>query len=277
MLEEKNIHFNDLQVSYLDEGSPTGFPLIFIHGFPFNKWMWEKQLIAIKENYRLIAYDVRGHGETEAGTPTFSISQFADDLIALMDALHIEKAIVAGLSMGGYIALNAIKKYSDRFAGLILCDTQCGADSAEGKEKRKKTIDFIKRNGLEVYAQESLKNLFAPASLEGKMNEVLFIEETILQSKADNICLTLQALADRMETCSSLKKIKVPVAILVGKEDKVTTSEIAEKLHELIKGSTLHIIDEAGHLSNLENPDSFNEYLLEFLKTNFGSQTSMSL
>ncbi len=268
-LEAKSIQVNEIQVSYLEAGSPTGFPLIFIHGFPFNKWMWEKQLAAIKENYRLIAYDVRGHGETEAGTPKFSISQFADDLISLMDELHIEKAIVAGLSMGGYIALHAIKKHPDRFAGLLLCDTQCAADSAEAKEKRTKTIDFIQRNGLEVYAQESLKNLFAPASLERKMNEVLFIEETILKSKPENICLTLQALADRKETCSSLKKIKIPVAILVGKEDKVTTPETAEKIHQSIKGSALHIIEEAGHLSNLENPDLFNEYLLEFLKTNF--------
>ncbi len=270
MLEEKNIHVNDLEVSYLEEGSPTGFPLIFIHGFPFNKWMWEKQLHAIKENYRLIAYDVRGHGDTEVGSPAFSISQFGDDLIALMDTLLIEKAIVAGLSMGGYIALNAIQKNPDRFAGLLLCDTQCGADSAEGKEKRKKTIDFIQRHGLTVYAQESLKNLFAPASLERKMNEVLFIEEIILKSKAENICLTLQALADRKEACSSLKKINTPVAILVGQEDKVTTPETAEKMHKSIKGSTLHIIEEAGHLSNLENPEKFNELVLEFLNANFG-------
>lgn len=270
ILEAKNIQVNDIQVSYLEEGTPTGFPLIFIHGFPFNKWMWEKQLHVIKENYRLMAYDVRGHGETQAGTPEFTISQFGDDLIALMDALHIEKAIVAGLSMGGYIALNAVQKHPDRFAGLLLCDTQCGADSAEGKEKRKKTIDFIQRNGLTVYAQESLKNLFAPASLERKMNEVLFIEETILKSKPENICLTLQALADRKDTCSSLKKIKVPVAILVGQEDKVTSPDVAEKMHKSIKGSTIHIIEEAGHLSNLENPEVFNEHVLEFLETNFG-------
>lgn len=270
MLEEKNIQVNDLQVSYLEEGSPTGFPLIFIHGFPFNKWMWERQLLSIKENYRLIAYDVRGHGETEAGSPAFSISQFGDDLVSLMDALHIEKAIVAGLSMGGYIALNALQKFPDRFAGLLLCDTQCGADSTEGKEKRKKTIDFIQRNGLTVYAQESLKNLFAPASLERKMNEVILIEETILRSKPDNICLTLQALADRKETCSTLQKIKIPVAILVGQEDKVTSPETAKKMHQSINGSSLHIIEEAGHLSNLENPEKFNELVLEFLETNFG-------
>jgi 3-oxoadipate enol-lactonase len=269
MLEEKKIYVNDLQVSYLEEGSPTGFPLIFIHGFPFNKWMWKKQLLSIKESYRLIAYDVRGHGETEAGSPAFSVSQFGDDLICLMDELHIEKAIVAGLSMGGYIALNAILKNPDRFTGLLLCDTQCGADTAEGKEKRKKTIDFIKRNGLTVYAQESLKNLFAPASLERKMDEVLFIEETILKSKPESICLTLQALADRKETCTSLSKLNVPVAILVGLEDKVTPPEIAEKMHQSITGSTFHIIEEAGHLSNLENPEMFNEQILKFLKTNF--------
>jgi len=269
-LEAKSIQVNEIQVSYLEAGSATGVPLIFIHGFPFNKWMWEKQLHAMMGNYRLIAYDVRGHGDTDTGTPQVSISQFTDDLFAIMDALHIDKAIVAGLSMGGYIALNAIQKQPERFAGLLLCDTQCAADSDEAREKRMKTIDFIKRNGLTVYAQESLKNLFAPASLEKKMNEVLFIEETILKSDPANVCRTLHALADRKETCSSLSKIKIPVAILVGQEDKVTTPEAARKMHESIKKSTLHIIEEAGHLSNLENAEVFNGCVDEYLKTNFG-------
>jgi pimeloyl-ACP methyl ester carboxylesterase len=268
-LEAKSIRVNEIQVSYLEAGSATGVPLIFIHGFPFNKGMWEKQLHALRGNYRIIAYDVRGHGDTEAETSSFSISQFADDLFDLMDALRIDKAIVAGLSMGGYIALNAIQKQPARFTGLLLCDTQCAADSDEARGKRMKTIDFIKRNGLTDYAQESLKNLFAPASLEKKMNEVLLIEETILKSDPANVCKTLQALADRKETCSSLSKIKIPVAILVGQEDKVTTPEAAKKMHESIEGSTLHIIEDAGHLSNLENLEKFNECVEEFLSTNF--------
>lgn len=261
----KNIQTNGIQVTYLDEGPTNVLPVIFIHGFPFSKEMWEKQLLELHETHRVIAYDVRGHGESERGEAQFSIPQFADDLFSFMDTLKIEKAVIVGLSMGGYIALHAIQKQPNRIAGLILCDTQCAADSDEAREKRKKTIAFIQKNGLTVYAEESLKNLFAPASLTTNKDAVNFIKDTILKTPANNICNTLQALADRKETCSSLVKIEVPVCILVGREDKLTPPELALNMHALIKGSSLHIIEEAGHLSNLENPDQFNAYLKTFL------------
>jgi 3-oxoadipate enol-lactonase len=261
----KNIQANGIRVSYLEEGLPQGLPLIFIHGFPFSKAMWKTQLSALKETHRVIAYDVRGHGDTEPGAAQFSLPQFADDLFFFMDALKIERAILIGLSMGGYIALRAIQRQPERIAGLILCDTQCAADSEEGREKRKKTIAFIQKNGLSVYAEESLKNLFAPASFTAKKDQVTFIQDTILKTPASTICLTLQALADRKETCSSLTEIKVPVCILVGKEDKITSPELASKMQVLIKDSTLHIIEGAGHLSNLENPEQFNTHVKNFL------------
>lgn len=266
----KNIQANGIRVSYLDEGSSTGLPLIFIHGFPFNKEMWEKQVSALNETHRCIAYDVRGHGNSERGEAQFSIPQFADDLFFLMDALKIEKAVLVGLSMGGYIALHAIQNQPQRIAGLVLCDTQCAADSDEARQKRTKTIAFIQKNGLSVYAEESLKNLFAPASFRDNKDEVTFIKDTILKTPAESICLTLQALANRKETCSSLTDIKIPVCILVGNEDKITTPELGLKMQALIEGSELHIIERAGHLSNLENPEQFNEHLKTFLTNFFG-------
>jgi 3-oxoadipate enol-lactonase len=265
-MQTKTIQANDIQISYLDEGIAISTPIIFIHGFPFNKWMWENQWTEFKSEHRCIAYDVRGHGDTQVGEINFTVALFAEDLIAFMDVLQIEKAVIVGLSMGGYIAMNAIQKHSHRFAGLVLCDTQCVADTVEGKDKRKKTITFIKRNGLEVYAEESLKNLFAPASFEAKPKAVSFIHDTILNTPAATICHTLQALADRNETCGLLPQINFPVLILVGVEDKITSPEGARKMQELIKGSELVIISEAGHLSNLENPTQFNLNLKEFLK-----------
>lgn len=267
----KNITANGINVSYLDEGTSSGLPLIFIHGFPFNKEMWTSQLTALSDNHRCIAYDVRGHGGSEAGAAQFGIPQFADDLFSIMDTLKIEKAIVVGLSMGGYIALHAVEKNATRLAGLILCDTQCAADTQEGVDKRKKTIAFIQKNGLEVYTEESLKNLFAPASLQSKNEKVSFIKNTILSTKPDNICLTLQALADRKEKCTVLKDINVPVLILVGKEDKITSPEAAEKMHREINGAEIGILDGAGHLSNLENPAGFNERIRSFLAQNFSN------
>ena len=265
----KNIQVNGINISYFEAGLDTGLPVIFIHGFPFNKSMWKTQLATLSVSHRCIAYDVRGHGNSDAGDGEFSVTQFADDLISFMDLLRIKKSIVVGLSMGGYIVLNAIRKHPNRIAGLILCDTQCAADTEEGRDKRKKTIAFIQKNGLEVYAEESLKNLFAPASFQSKKEEVLFIQNAILKTRPESICFTLQALADRKETCSMLEQIKVPVLILVGQEDKITSPEVAEKMHSLISNSELQIIENAGHLSNLENPERFNEHVKLFLSKNF--------
>lgn len=262
----RKILIDNNQTAYIESGDVNKLPLIFLHGFPFNKLMWENQLLELKTNYRCIAYDVRGHGESESSEVAFSIALFAEDLVAFMDALQIEKAVIVGLSMGGYIAMNAIQKHSNRFAGLVLCDTQCMADTIEGKEKRKKTIGFIERNGLEVYAEESLKNLFAPASFETNQQAVSFIHDTILNTLARTICRTLQALADRNETCTSLPQINFPVLILVGAEDKITSPDTARKMQGLISGSELVIVPKAGHLSNLENPTCFNLSLKEFLK-----------
>lgn len=253
-------------VSYIDEGSVNASTIIFIHGFPLNKAMWNRQIGELKENYRVIAYDIRGHGNTDAGDDDFSIELFVNDLLSLMDALKIDKTILCGLSMGGYIALNAIENYPDRFTALLLCDTNCAADSSEAKEKRMKTIKLIKVKGLERYAEESLKKLFAPISFSRQIEEIAVVREMITNTSEQTLFKTLHALAEREETCTRLHKIKVPVLIIVGKEDEITPPDVAISMHEKIKGSTIHIIDNAGHLSNMENAEQFNAELNKFLK-----------
>jgi len=258
---------NDLSVSYNDEGK-TGDPvLIFIHGFPFNKSMWNKQTEALKENYRVIAYDVRGHGNSDAGTEDFSIDLFAEDLLNLMDALKIDKAMLCGLSMGGYIALNAVENYPDRFDALILSDTTCTADTPEAKEKRMKTIESIRKDGVEKFADESVKNLFAPESFSTKKLEIAAVKEMIVNTTEESLCKTLRAFYERKETCSKLPDIYVPVLIMVGNEDKITPLTAAQFMNEKIKESLLSIIEHAGHLSNIENPSEFNNQLEEFVST----------
>lgn len=261
------ITVNDLTVSYNDEGENGAPVIIFIHGFPFNKSMWDKQVKALKENYRVIAYDVRGHGDSDSGTGDFSIDLFADDLLSLMDELKIDKAMLCGLSMGGYIALNAVEKDPDRFDALILSDTNCIADTSEAKEKRLKTIESIKKNGVEKFAEESIKNLFSPESLSTKEKEIAHVREMILNTSKKSLYKTLQAFYERKETCSKLHDINVPVLIMVGEEDKITPLEAAQMMHEKIEDSVLYIIEHAGHLSNLENPTDFNNQLEKLVST----------
>jgi len=260
-----NITVNNIKVSYNDEGLNEAPVIIFIHGFPLNKSMWDNQIEKLKDNYRVIAYDIRGHGNTEVGTIDFSIDLFVKDLLSFMDALKIEKSIICGLSMGGYIALNAIENHPERFTALILSDTNCTADAPEAKEKRMKTIESIKENGVEKLANDLLPNLFAPESFITNSKEIVAVKEMIVNTSKESLYKSLHALANRKETCRKLAEIKVPVLILVGKEDKITPVEAAKAMHEKIDIALLSIIGGAGHLSNLENPEEFNSQLIKFL------------
>jgi len=266
-LTETNVEMivNNLIVSYTDDGPVEAPVIIFIHGFPLNKSMWDSQIEALKDEYRVIAYDIRGYGDSDAGLEDFSMDLFANDLIAFMDKLEISKAMLCGLSMGGYIALNAAVNYPERFEALVLCDTQCIADSSKAKNNRLLTIENIKENGLEDYAHESIKKLFAAGSLQTKDSEVAAVKEMIMNTPKQIIYHSLNALANRNETCSKLPELKIPVLILVGEEDEITPPEIAESMHKKINVSQLTIIEHAGHLSNMENPFEFNYQIRKFI------------
>ena len=263
--KEKQIRIEGNTVSYIEEGVANAGTLIFIHGFPFNKWTWKNQIDALKEDYRVIAYDVRGHGNSDSGSAEFSITQFADDLFLFMDELRIEAAIICGLSMGGYIALNAVLKQPSRIEALVLCDTQCGADSDQARKKRMDVIDSVQKNGLKQYAHDAVQKLFCEASLIERPDDVSFVEQIILNTPEESIVNTLKALATRRETCSRLHEINIPVTILVGESDQITPPEVAQKMQDLITGSSIQVIEKAGHLTNLENPTSFNSHVQKFL------------
>lgn len=262
---DKTIKIEDIQVSYIDIGPDDGTAILFVHGFPLNKTMWNEQVDVLKEWYRVIAYDVRGHGNSGAGTQEFSIELFTSDLINFIGELQVDKVILCGLSMGGYIALNAVKDYPERFEALILCDTQCIADTPEAKEKRMKAIESIKENGVGQYADESVKNLFASESFSTRKDEITAVKKMIRSTTENSLTSTLKALAGRKDTCGILPQIQVPVLILTGEKDKITPPSVAESMHEKIINSTLEIIGNAGHLSNMENPEEFNKYFMKFV------------
>lgn len=259
------INTNNINICYIDEGPKDAMVIIFIHGFPFNKLMWNLQLQELKANYRVIAYDIRGYGGSDAGTEDYSIELFAKDLICFMDALRIDKTVLCGLSMGGYIALNAVENYPERFSALILCDTNCIADTSETKEKRMSAIEGIRKNGEIEYVETSIKNLFSPESLSIMEYEITALKEEIVNTSGQTLCNTLLALAWRRETCSKLPEIKIPVLIMVGREDKITPPDAAQSMHERIENSSLVIIENAGHISNLENHNEFNNHLKKFI------------
>jgi 3-oxoadipate enol-lactonase len=262
-----SLNVNNHKVSYTDEGKYGAPAIIFIHGFPFNMSMWNAQIESLTNYCRVITYDIRGFGNSDAGKEDFSIELFAKDLISLMDALKIDKTILCGLSMGGYITLNAIENYAGRFNALILSDTSCKADTTEAKEKRMKAIESIRNDGVEKYADESIKNLFAAESFTNRAKEIDAVRKMIVNTSVQSLCNGLLALSMRKETCSFLKKIKVPVLIIVGKEDRITPPAAAKFMHEKVKDSFLKVLEHSGHLSNIENSEEFNYQLRMFVES----------
>lgn len=262
---DRLIEINSISISYNTCGE--GFtPIIFIHGFPFDKSMWQGQLSHFKNTTQAIAYDIRGFGGScsEALRPA-SMELFAEDLIAFMDGLHIEKAIVCGLSMGGYILLNALNRFPDRFSAVILADTQCIADSVKAKEKRSLTIEEINANGLEKFAKDFAQNVFCKASLEHKKDIVKSLRTVIENTSKETVIGGLRALANRSEMCESLKSIKIPTLIICGIEDTITPLEQSKYMVEKIPNAKLQIINKAGHLTNLEQPIKFNKAIDDFI------------
>ncbi len=258
-----NIKVADITVNYSDLGK-NKLPIIFIHGFPFDKSSWQPQIDYLSQFERIITYDIRGFGKSTRNQEKITIELLADDLIRFMDALQLPKAIVCGLSMGGYILLNALNRYPERFAAIILSDTQCIADSAEAKEKRKKNIQLVEAGGIAEYTENTIKNLFYQDSFTSKKSEVDAIRKVMLATPPELIADTLQAMADRKEMCYSLEKIDIPTLIISGKEDKSIPAEQSHFMHQKISRSILQLIDKAGHLPNLEKPEEFNRLIKDF-------------
>lgn len=263
------IPVNGFQLSYDDVGEGS-LPIIFLHGFPFDKTMWNGQLDFLKASYRLIACDIRGFGRSADENSSLTIDLFTEDLIAFMDTFAIDKAIICGLSMGGFIALNAHKRFPVRFAGLILCDTQCIADTPEVKAKRYTTIEEIEANGPADFTEGFIKNVFHKESLTNKKELVSELSQIVFSNSQQVIQHGLAALAERTETCTTLGAVGVPTLILCGREDAITPVVQSEYMHQHIKWSILTIIDNAGHVSKLEQPHEFNKSLRDFLGTIVG-------
>lgn len=258
------INVNNFNLSYDDVGDGS-IPIIFLHGFPFDKTMWQGQLDFFKSSFRLIACDIRGFGKSTDEESLLSIEMFADDLVTFMDKLYIDKAIVCGLSMGGFITLNAMKRFPSRFKAMILCDTQCIADTPEVKVKRYENIDEIEANGVTNFNEGFIKSVFHKDSLANKTELVEQLRGVVFYNSQHVISQGLVALGGRSETCTSLSKIHIPTLIICGKGDQVTPLAQSKFMNKHIKGSILQVIENAGHVSNLEQPKEFNKYLGEFL------------
>jgi 3-oxoadipate enol-lactonase len=229
--------------------------------------MWKPQIEALKKEYYVITYDVRGHGASDVSDGQYSIEYFVDDLVGLLDHLKISRAVVVGFSMGGYIALRAIERNPERFRGFVLCDTRSEADSNEGKIKRAVQARIVKTEGMKSFADSFVTGLFFEKTFTDNPQAVELIRDMIENMSPLAVAGTLIALSARTDSTPSLYNIKVPALILVGKHDALTPPSASSAMKEKIPHAKMFIISKAAHLSNLENTEEFNKHLFTFLKT----------
>lgn len=267
LIKSSKIRIGDISISYYIKKSRTSTSktLIFLHGFPFNKNMWREQLEALSEDVTAIALDIRGHGLTTSGHGFFSIDAFAKDIRVFMEKLDIKQAVLCGISMGGYIALRAYQLFPEKISGLILADTHSKADTDEGKQKRFDSIQAILNHGRRPFAIGFVENVFSSHSIHDKPEAVEYIKSAIRRNSVRSICSTLLALAARTDTSSVLKDIHVPVLLIRGSDDRLTSSQDMKAMKEAIPDAKFMEIAACGHLPNLEAPEEFNYAITEFM------------
>ena len=266
MTREARARVGRWDVRYLEAGA--GWPVLLIHAFPVNADMWRPQLDRVPEGWRFIAPDVRGFGPDAPAPGAFTLDDVAADLSAFMDHLKLDRAVIGGLSMGGYVTLAMSRRSPERFDGMILADTKAEADTPEGRDGRRKMIELVRAKGPRAVADQMLPKLLSAATRERDPEIVSAVRAMIESTSADAIAGALEAMMARPDSTPALPHISCPALILVGAHDEITPEAAARAMEVRIERSRVVVLPEAGHLSNLESPDVFSRALSDFLASN---------
>lgn len=241
-----------------------GQPILFIHGFPLDRTVW-RQVIATLTGWKRVAPDLRGMGLSDAPAK-YAISEYADDLAALLDALHVSKAVICGLSMGGYIALDLFRRHRDRVRALVLVNTRAEADSEDARRRRDEMIALVKRDGTGALADVLVPQLLTPWSVTALPHVVEQLRGMISGNPLAGIVGALESMRDRADSTELLAAIDVPTLVIAGREDRLIPATTSRALADAIPSAQFTQIPEAGHLAPLEQPVPTSRVIAEFLE-----------
>ena len=249
-----------------DDGG-YGEPLVLLHGFPHDRTLWSQQRIALASRARCITPDLAGFGES-ALHEHVTIDAYADDVMRLLDHLGVERAIIGGLSMGGYVALACWRRHAARVSGLILSDTKSTGDTDEAKRKRDEMIALVERDGVQALAAAQITGMVGKRTRESNPALVDLVRTMMERQPADAVIAALRALRDRPDATPDLTTITVPTLILVGDEDVITPPTDARAMFAALPSAAeaqLDIIAGAGHASCVERPAAVTHAIADFL------------
>jgi len=265
-LKDKSKKF---KMSYQISGS--GIPVLLIHGFPLSRRMWEPQLSGLASKAQIIAPDLRGYGQSNAlelapDMQPYRMEAFAQDCANLLEDLHIDQPVVlCGLSMGGYIAFAFYQHYPQLVRGMILAATRAGADSFETKTNRDKSVELVTLKGPIPIIEGMLPKLLAPKTYTDHPEIVEKVRSVLADATTEGIIGSLLGMKEREDSTPMLSQITCPTLVIAGAEDQIIPTSEAKSMEANLPNTRLVILDEAGHLLNLEQPDHFNNTVIDFL------------
>jgi pimeloyl-ACP methyl ester carboxylesterase len=252
-------------LAYEDKGAdsdPSRLPLVLVHGHPFDRTMWAPQLETFSATRRVLAPDLRGYGDSPTSPAVTDFAEFAQDIGTLLDDLKVDAFVLAGLSMGGQIAMDCYRRFPDRIRGLILADTFPAAETPEGVRTRNAMADRLLSEGMRGYADEVLEKMVAPsADAQVKAH----VHRMMTSTRPEGAAPALRARAGRPDYRTLLTHVTVPALVVVGADDEYTPVADAQAMHAALPDSTLRVIENAAHMPNLERPEEFDNALTEFL------------
>ncbi len=259
-ITERTIKTARCPTAWLEAGA--GWPVILLHGFPFNGDMWRPQLENVPDGWRLIVPDLRGFGQTPLPPGRVTIDDYAADVCALMDCLQIDDAVIGGLSMGGYVTFAMYRQAPTRFTGMVLADTRSAPDSPQAREGRVALRKVVAEYGAAGVASQMLPKMFSSAVDAPLVDRARDLIESASPAALD---AAIGALMDRPDSTPDLARISCATLVVAGEEDAIVPVAEAEAMQRVLRRSTLTIIPGAGHVSNLERPDDFSRALGDFL------------
>jgi 3-oxoadipate enol-lactonase len=258
------IEINGLKYAYSDFGQ--GLPLLFVHGYPLNRKMWQLQIDRLSRRARVLTIDLPGFGESPSVPGPYSMDLLADDLASFLDALHIDQPLtLCGLSMGGYICMAFVRRYPERLYKLILTATRATADSAEARKNRDLSIALARKDGVAAIVEGMIPRLFAPTTLDSNPELVKHARNLMLESSLEGIVSALAGLKERPDSSATLASLTIPCLVIHGADDQSIPLQEAEQMSHLIPNHRLVIIPQTGHLVNMEDPDLFNLAVRSFI------------
>ncbi|ABG03114.1 alpha/beta hydrolase fold [Rubrobacter xylanophilus DSM 9941] len=254
-------------MSYREMGAGAEDPVILLHAFPLNGRMWEPQVAALAGERRVITPDYPGFGRAPRTPAQPDVRYYAEEVRSLLDRLELERVVLGGLSMGGYVAFECLRLFPERIAALVLADTRPDPDTEEMKESRRELARRVAEEGVGVLAQTQPRRLLCERTLEERPEVVERVKGMILESTPGGVVAALGAMRDRPDSTPLLESIRVPTLVIGGEEDAISTPETMGEMAKKIPHSRHVVLPRAGHLSNLENPEGFNAALGELLRS----------